>query len=176
MVLLILFILIAVPILEIVVFIEVGGTLGIAATLAIVLLTAIAGTVLLRHQGLATLARVRTSLERGRLPMAEVFDGLCLLVAGALLLTPGFVTDSAGLLLFYPPFRNLLRRALGRYLAASGRIDMTAGGSGMRTNGDSSVIDGEYRDVTAEDPSDKDLSDEDRPHKKDPPELFPPGN
>lgn len=159
MVLLILFMMIAVPILEIAVFIEVGGTLGIAATLAIVLLTAIAGTALLRHQGLATLARVRKSLEQGRLPMAEVFDGLCLLVAGALLLTPGFVTDSVGLLLFYPPFRNLLRHALGRYLVASGKINISVSGSGMRTKEDSSVIDGEYQDITSEDPPNQDRPD-----------------
>lgn len=171
MVLLILFMLIAVPILEIAVFIEVGGSLGIAATLAIVLLTAIAGTILLRHQGLATLARVRKSLQQGRLPMAEVFDGLCLLLAGALLLTPGFITDSVGLLLFYPPFRNLLRHALGRYLAASGRINMTVSGSGMKTNGDSPVIDGEYRDVTSEDPSD-----DDRSNRRNGPGLPPPRN
>ena len=172
MVLFILFMMIAVPILEIAVFIQVGGALGVATTLAIVLLTAIVGTALLRHQGLTTLARVRKSLEQGRLPVAEVFDGLCLLVAGALLLTPGFVTDLAGLLLFFPPFRGVLRRALGRYLVASGRIEISVSGSAMGgggKTGDSSIIDGEYRDVTPKDRPDA------RSDGEDGPGLPPPG-
>ena len=146
---------IGVPILEIAVFIEVGGRIGAGPTLAAVVVTAIAGTTLLRHQGLATLGRVRESLDRGRLPVAEVFDGLCLLVAGALLLTPGFVTDAVGLLLFVPAARSTLRAAVGRYLAASGRMRTWSVGPGRAAPGagrdddhtTGTVIEGEYHEV-----------------------------
>ncbi len=111
---------IGVPILEIAVFIKACEIVGLWPTLAIVIMTAIVGTALLRAQGLATLARVRHSLDRGEIPVEDVFTGMCLLVAGALLLTPGFLTDSLGLLLFVPPVRHaighfvLTRLARGR--------------------------------------------------------------
>ena len=143
---------IGVPIVEIAVFIEVGGRLGLWPTLATIILTAMAGTALLRQQGLATLQRVRESLEANRFPMAEVFDGLCLLVAGALLLTPGFVTDAAGLLLFVPAVRVALRQAFGRYLVASGRLDAWTEKPGPFASGGGgdAVIDGEYHEVPPE--------------------------
>ena len=100
---------IIVPVLEIAVFIQVGGLIGVLPTIALVLLTAVAGTMLLRVQGLAVIRRARDSLERNELPVAEVFDGLCLAVAGVLLLTPGFVTDTLGILLFIPATRTFLR-------------------------------------------------------------------
>ncbi len=143
---------IGVPIVEIAVFIEVGARLGLWPTLATIILTAMAGTALLRQQGLATLQRVRESLDANRFPMAEVFDGLCLLVAGALLLTPGFVTDAAGLLLFVPAVRVALRQAFGRYLVASGRLDVWTEkpGSVASGGGGDTIIDGEYHEVPPE--------------------------
>lgn len=158
---------IGVPIVEVAVFIEVGGRLGLWPTLATIILTAMAGTALLRQQGLATLQRVRESLEANRFPMAEVFDGLCLLVAGALLLTPGFVTDAAGLLLFVPAVRVALRQAFGRYLVASGRLDVwtekpgpfASGGGGDRD----AVIDGEYHEVPPETAAGNNGDDTDQP-------------
>jgi UPF0716 protein FxsA len=145
MIFLVLLAFIGVPLLEIAVFIEVGGFLGLWPTLGVVILTAIAGTTLLRHQGLATLGRARSNLEAGRLPMVEVFDGVCLLLAGALLLTPGFVTDLAGLLLFVPTLRAVLRRMLARHLTASGRSDVRANVfADDRDHGGATVIEGEF--------------------------------
>ncbi|MEX2631790.1 MAG: FxsA family protein [Tistlia sp.] len=128
LVLLLLFI--TVPLVEIAVFIQVGDWIGLWPTLALILLTAILGTWQLRLQGMATLARARQQLDRGEVPAAELFNGLCLLVAGALLLTPGFVTDAAGASLFLPPVRGWLRRRFGRHLEARAR---GAGASGART-------------------------------------------
>ncbi len=132
------------PIVEIAVFIEIGGQIGLWPTLAIVVITAMVGTALLRAQGLATLTSARHSLARGEFPVRQVFDGACLLVAGALLLTPGFVTDGVGLSLFLPPVRDLLRR----WVLASGRIrvDMEVG-IGPRPGPDDDVIEGEYHEV-----------------------------
>lgn len=157
MVLIILLALVLVPVAEIAVFIEVGGRIGLGSTLLLVVLTAIAGTALLRHQGLATLARAQQSLERNEFPVNQVFDGLCLLVAGALLLTPGFVTDGLGLLLFAPPFRALLKRFAWTQMVQSGHFHMATsapppgwqepGNGGM---GNGSVIDGEFEVVNGQ--------------------------
>ena len=132
------------PIVEIGVFIEIGGLIGLWPTLAIVVITAVVGTALLRAQGLATLARARQSLARGEFPVRQVFDGACLLVAGALLLTPGFVTDGVGLALFLPPVRELLRR----WVLASGRIRVDVGANaGPRPDRDDGIIEGDYHEV-----------------------------
>lgn len=106
MILLLVFI--VVPLAEIGTFIVVGERIGLWPTLATVVLTAFAGTTLLRAQGFAVLQRVQQSLARGELPVSEVFHGACLLCAGALLLTPGFLTDAVGLALFVPAVRNYL--------------------------------------------------------------------
>ncbi len=103
---------IGVPLIEIALFIEVGGLIGLWPTIAIVIVTAMAGTALIRHQGLSTLQRAQQEMEAQRLPVRELFDGVCLLFAGALLLTPGFLTDAVGFTLLVPP----LRRLLGRYV------------------------------------------------------------
>ena len=104
------------PLIEIAVFIEVGGWIGLWPTIAIVILTAMIGTALLRAQGIATLNRARQQMDRGALPARELFDGLCLLFAGALLLTPGFVTDAVGFLLFVPPVRDSIRGFLRKHM------------------------------------------------------------
>ncbi len=151
--------LILVPLTEIAVFIEVGEALGLLPTLAIVVLTAVFGAALLRRQGLHTLRRAEASLARGEAPLAEVFDGVCLLLAGALLLTPGFVTDALGGLLFLPALRAWLRAMALRRLLASGRLRSEQGpsasgdGDGTAGGGDRGpVIEGEYEEVNAETP------------------------
>ena len=99
-------ILLVVPIIEIALFILIGGEIGLGWTLLLILVTAIVGTVLLRSQGLATMERIRTETRAGRVPGRELAHGLMLLVAGILLLTPGFFTDTLGFLLFVPQLRD----------------------------------------------------------------------
>ncbi|MBL4721247.1 MAG: FxsA family protein [Alphaproteobacteria bacterium] len=111
---------IATPIAEIAVFIEAGSRFGLWPTVMAIIATAVLGAALLRWQGLATLSRVSQSLQRNELPVEDLFTGLCLVAAGALLLTPGFITDSIGFLLFVPPFRRLLGRLLRRFLESRG--------------------------------------------------------
>ncbi|MEQ9608985.1 MAG: FxsA family protein [Kiloniellaceae bacterium] len=108
---------IGLPLLEIAVFIEVGGAIGVWPTIALTVATALAGSLLLRAQGLAALNRARIQMDQGQLPAREMFEGVCLVLAGALLLVPGFVTDALGLLLFLPPFRELLRLMIARHVA-----------------------------------------------------------
>ena len=121
---------IAIPLIEIAVFIEVGGFIGLWWTLAVVIGTAVGGTYMLRQQGLSTLHRAQLQMAEGRMPLREVFDGLCLLFAGALLLTPGFVTDLAGALLLMPPVRLLLGGLVARHIVANGQYQGQPFGAG----------------------------------------------
>jgi UPF0716 protein FxsA len=139
------------PLVEIAVFIEVGGFIGLWPTLFVVIITAIAGTWLLRSQGWGVMNRARVTLGGGEFPAREVFDGACILVAGALLLTPGFVTDTAGLLLFVPAVRAYLGRVLLRYLMSRGNVDieMFGGDDRRREKRDpgGGIIEGEFHEV-----------------------------
>ncbi len=99
---------VSVPIIEITLFIQVGGLIGLLPTLLIVIATAIAGTALMRHQGMQALARLQTRLEAGGDPSGPIAHGALILVAGVLLLTPGFFTDTLGLLLLVPALRDRL--------------------------------------------------------------------
>ena len=108
---------IAIPVLELALFIKIGGAIGLGPTLAIILLTAVLGAWLARQQGLRVLEGVRAELAAGKLPQSSLVDGLLILFAGALLLTPGFLTDTFGFLLLAPPFRAMLRPRLARALA-----------------------------------------------------------
>lgn len=141
---------IGVPIIEIAVLIQVGGLIGLWPTLGLVVLSAIVGSLELRRQGLNTLVTLRSQLDRGELPAQTLFDGVCLLFAGALLLTPGFVTDAFGLSLFLAPVRKLLRVTVGRYLAQRMETRVyTAGGRGPgEPGGTQGPIDVDYEDVT----------------------------
>ena len=163
--LILLLLLIGVPTLEILVFIEVGGTVGLFNTIAFVIVTAAIGAYLLRSQGLEVLHRVQQNLAANQLPVYELFDGAFLLIAGVLLLTPGFVTDGVGFLLFMPPFRTLLRHIIVRRLANSGRTQMwtTADPHTQETQtrpGDI-IIDGDFEEITSKSEGDtKDENDE----------------
>ena len=99
-----------VPLIEIALFIQVGGWIGLWPTLAIVVLTAVAGTVLVRSQGAAVLARLRSSFETLRDPTEPLAHGAMILFSGALLLTPGFFTDTVGFLLLVPAVRAWVLR------------------------------------------------------------------
>jgi len=110
------FLLLAVPLLEISVFILVGSRIGIFATLGLIFLTAVIGSILLRVQGFAVLSRIRTEVDQKRLPGRELGNGAMILVAGILLLTPGFVTDTIGFALFIPALRDRLWRFLANNL------------------------------------------------------------
>ncbi|MEW5424546.1 FxsA family protein [Amorphus sp. 3PC139-8] len=113
------FALLAVPALEIAVFVIVGGAIGVLPTIALVFLTAVIGSALLKHQGLSILNRIRAEMDAGRVPGAELGHGAMILAAGVLLLTPGFVTDTIGFLLFVPPIRETIWRTISARIAVS---------------------------------------------------------
>jgi UPF0716 protein FxsA len=98
------------------VIVQVGNAIGLVPTLVLLLLDAILGSLLLRHQGRAAWIRFNRALAEGRLPHKEVFDGVLVIMGGALLLTPGFLTDILGLILLIPPTRALVRAMSSRFV------------------------------------------------------------
>lgn len=149
---------IGVPVIEIATFIQVGDMIGLWPTILIVILTAFIGTGLLRQQGLSTLMRAQATMNEGRVPGEELFDGVCLLLAGAFLLTPGFVTDAIGFFLFFPPFRALIRNKALAFFINRGSVHMQQGHSNQTKHGpsrpqspdkSSTIIDADFEDVTS---------------------------
>jgi UPF0716 protein FxsA len=123
---------IVVPIAELYVIIQVGGAIGVIPTLALLLADALLGSMLLRQQGRAAWVRFNRALAENRLPHKEVFDGVLIIFGGALLITPGFLTDILGLILLIPPTRALVRRLSSRVVRR--RLAM-GGGATMWTFG-----------------------------------------
>jgi UPF0716 protein FxsA len=105
---------IVVPIVELFVIIQVGEAIGVLPTIALLIADSVLGSMLMRSQGRTAWWRFNAALAEGRIPHREVLDGALVIFGGALLLTPGFVTDILGLVLLLPPTRALVRRVVTR--------------------------------------------------------------
>ena len=126
------------------ILIEVGGIIGAWPTIGLVVLTAVIGVGLIRAQGFQTLTRGMARLNAGELPATEMVEGVMLALAGALMVTPGFVTDAVGFALLTPPLRRRLAMELLRRLVAAGRVD--AGEAGRVDAGEKGhTIEGRFR-------------------------------
>ncbi|HET6997665.1 MAG TPA: FxsA family protein [Solirubrobacterales bacterium] len=121
---------IVVPIAELYVIIQVGQWIGIWPTLALLLADALLGSMLLRHQGRSAWRRFNEALAQRRFPGTEVADGVLIVIGGTLLLTPGFLTDIAGLFLLIPPTRAIARRLLRRFTIGRFVVVGMPGGGG----------------------------------------------
>lgn len=132
---------IGLPVLDIASLIEVGDRIGLWPTLGAVVLAFMVGSILMRAQGFAILAQAQATLQDGRLPAREVFDGVCAIIGSMLLMFPGFVSDVIGMALLLPPVRALLRRVIGMNIRNSGRFAVwtvgpdTPGGSTLHPPG-----------------------------------------
>jgi UPF0716 protein FxsA len=126
-VLLVLFIVL--PIAELYVIIQVGQLIGIWPTLALLLLDAIGGAILLKHQGRGAWRRFNEALAQRRFPGREVVDGVLIVIGGTLLVTPGFITDIIGLVFLLPPTRALARAVLRRFTIGRVAVAGFPGGS-----------------------------------------------
>lgn len=144
--LLILFI--ALPILELWLLIKIGGMIGFFPTVALILLTAAIGSQLVRRQGLTVLQRIRESQARGEMPALPMLDGAALLLAGLMLLTPGFLSDALGFVLLVPGLRQkIARRLLSRVVImqpAAGGGERYAGRGQHSRPDPNAVIEGDY--------------------------------
>ena len=105
-----------IPIIEIYLLIEIGSMFGALTAVTLVILTGFLGAFLARMQGLQTLYRIKESLREGRMPSGELLDALLIVIAGLVLLTPGFLTDSVGFLLLIPATRNSIKYWLRRQI------------------------------------------------------------
>ncbi len=139
---------IAVPLIEITLFIQIGGTIGLGWTLAVVILTAVLGTWLVRAQGIMALSKLQSSFSDLRDPTEPLVHGAMILFAGALLLTPGFFTDAVGFSLLIPQFRQAAFNAIRSRVKMSGFSTSQAGHTGptVRPSRDD-VIDAEYHEI-----------------------------
>lgn len=136
-----------VPIIEIALFIQVGGLIGLWPTLAIVVLTASLGTFLVRTQGQLAMGQLQRAFSDLDDPTEPLAHGAMILIAGVLLLTPGFFTDAVGFALLMPP----VRVAVFRYLKSKAKVthfSMGAQQQAYRSRGQGDVIDGEFTEVT----------------------------
>lgn len=109
---LLILLLLVVPIVELYVIIQVGQIIGVWWTIFLLIADALIGAWLLKHEGRAVWQRFRTTIDRGGVPAKESIDGVLVIAGGALMLTPGFVTDLFGILMVLPPTRALLRKFL----------------------------------------------------------------
>lgn len=141
-----LFGLLLLPLAEIYVLIRVGALIGAIPTIALVIFTAVLGAQLMRSQGLSALRQVQACLERGETPALELLEGAVVLVGGGLLLVPGFITDTFGLLALIPPVR---RAALRWFLARNSTLAAGPHGPGGPGSPEPKhgprTIEGEYR-------------------------------
>jgi UPF0716 protein FxsA len=136
-----------------VLLIKIGQGIGALPTLALVIGTALTGAFIISRQSLSVVSRTLEALSGGRTPVEPVVDGLFLMVAGALLLTPGLITDVVALALLVPPLRRLIARAAMRWALRRTKVHIQTftaddGGRGWRPSaGDGTVIDGEFERV-----------------------------
>jgi len=106
-----------VPLVELFLLVKLGTVVGVGPTIALVIFTGVLGAWLARQQGLGVLRRLRVELAAGRMPAGALIDGLLILVAGAVLLTPGLLTDALGFVLLVPPSRAVVRRIVAARFA-----------------------------------------------------------
>jgi UPF0716 protein FxsA len=142
---------VAVPIAEIFLFLQVGSVIGIPATIGLVILTAIAGTMLVRSQGLEVISKIRKAADQGEAPVDALVQGACVLVAGVLLLTPGFATDAFGFALLIPPIRSLITGSIWKliqpHIVTASVHETVYREHDPRTSKDSVIIEGEAIEV-----------------------------
>ena len=128
-----LLVLLCVPLLELYVIIQVAVGMGTGQTIGLLILVSVVGAWMVRRSGLGVLNQIRSRLNLGQLPAAELVDGLLILLAGALMLTPGFITDAVGLMLLFLPTRVLVRSLLMRHFAKKITVDGWPAGPGGRS-------------------------------------------
>lgn len=144
----ILILFIGIPIVEIYLFIQIGGLIGAIPTILCIIATAFIGAVLLRVQGIQTMRTFQARVQNGEVPTDTMLEGVCLLVGGLLLLTPGFFTDAIGFLCLIPLTRHFLLQGVARRISATVSADRPGNHSGPSSNGQ--VIEGEVVDRTTD--------------------------
>lgn len=136
-----------VPLIEIALFVQIGGAIGLFPTLAIVILTAVVGTLLVRSQGLAVLSQLQSSMSELKDPTEPLVHGAMILFSGALLLTPGFFTDAVGLSFMIPNVRSAVFRFMKDRVAVQTFTYGETAPDPHSQRSDPDIIDGEFEEV-----------------------------
>ena len=144
-------IVIIVPIIEITLFVQIGGAIGLGWTLLVILATAMLGARAIRRQGIDALARAQAQMANGKPPVGEIVHGVLILMAGILLLTPGFMTDALGFLLLSPATRLLVLELAAGFILPKLFSGFSVRRGSTQNPADAKIIDGDYR---VEDPDD----------------------
>jgi len=138
-----LIIFVVIPLIELFLFAALSDVIGLFTALLFALFTAVLGGSLVKQQGIQTLLSLQNRMDKGQMPLNEIFDGLCLVSAGALLITPGFLTDGIGFALLVPKFRQFLRYVIKEHTNWA-----TQSGTFTRnSSNDDDIIDGEYKNL-----------------------------
>ena len=139
---------IIIPFVELATFASVSEHIGIWTTLCLAFLTAIIGGGIVKYQGLHTIVSMREAMDRGQMPLTEIFDGFCLVAAGALLITPGFVTDTIGFALLIPLVRSAIRTIIKErttwFVSSS---NSSYGHYNDKNARDPNIIEGEFQEI-----------------------------
>ena len=132
MTLLLVIVFVVAPLVELAVIVQVAGAIGTFDTIGLLVIVSVLGAWLAKREGVGVVRRIQAALDRGELPSTEVADGGLILLAGALMIAPGFISDALAILLLLPPTRAVVRYPLLRYLARRSRLDFvtSVGGPG----------------------------------------------
>jgi UPF0716 protein FxsA len=123
------------PLVELAVIVSVAGSIGVLNTIGLLIAISILGAWLAKREGLGVIRRIQLALDRGELPSREVADGALILLAGALMIAPGFISDCLAIVLLFPPTRALVRGPLMAVVARRGRVAVVGRFSGDSTRG-----------------------------------------
>jgi UPF0716 protein FxsA len=154
---------VAIPLLELALLIKVGQWIGFWPTMAIIFLTAIAGVMIMQSHGLRTMQRAMATLQEGGMPVQPVVDGTFVMFAGLLLISPGLMTDVAGLLLLIPPVRRVVGQWSMKRLLATGRVRTWTTEAGQPTGRQGPTSEG---DPSSAEPASKRWETQHRPSQK----------
>lgn len=148
------------PLVELAVIIQVAGSIGALDTIGLLIAVSLVGAWLAKHQGLGVLRRIQAALDRGEMPSSEVADGGLILLAGALMIAPGFVSDAVALLLLLPPTRAVVRVPLMRWIVRRGPVTVVSRvGARRRPGGGTEIWDVESWESTPDAPARGELRD-----------------
>jgi len=142
---------IGIPIIEVILFITIGKYIGLWNTILIIIITGIIGAILVKRQGISTLKKGLEEIKSNKIPMLPMIEGIAIVIAGAFLLTPGFLTDTLGAILLIPPLRLKIVEFVIEYLKKSFTLKSNFTRDTENENKDKKVYEGKYEEIKEKD-------------------------
>ena len=138
---------IGIPIVEVILFITIGKYIGLWNTIFIIIITGVIGAVLVKSQGISILNRALEEIKLNKIPILSIFEGISIFIAGAILLTPGFLTDTIGCILLIPKTRNLIVSYVTSYLKKRTIYKEKTTYYSNKKNGENKTFEGKFEEV-----------------------------